>query len=302
MITFDEWSSRAVMIESGGLRIATHDVGGAAGDAPVVTYLHGYPSSSHDIVPVIAELDSIGDGWRVLSLDFPGFGASEKPPGHPFTIHACADAVEAMWRRAGVTSTVLYSHDYGVSVGQELLARRVEATLEVELTGAGWSNGGIYPDLHRPTIGQQMLVDPDHGAEVAAAMTEELFATGIGITWGTRTPMSPEVLHEIWRSMARDDGTRIANELLHYMAERRRYVDRWTGALERCDLPQRFVWGDLDPVSGAHMIARVEERIPAAMVHRMDDIGHWPPLEAPAEVAAAIEAFRPRPSTPFWWK
>lgn len=295
MISFDEWSSRADMIESGGLRIATHDISPASGatQAPVVTYCHGYPSSSHDIAPVIDQLVVVGNGWRILTLDFPGFGASEKPPGHPFSIHACADAIEALWQTTGVTSTVLYSHDYGVSVGQELLARRTEGTLEVELTGVGWSNGGIYPDLHRPTLGQQLLVDPEHGAEVAAAMTEELFSGGIGITWGTRNPMPSDVVHEIWLSMARDDGTRLANELLHYMEERRRYVDRWTTALEQCDLPQRFVWGDLDPVSGAHMIERVEQRVPAAIVHRMDDIGHWPPLEAPAEVAAAINAFRP---------
>ena len=51
-----------------------------------------------------------------------------------------------------------------------------------------------------------------------------------------------------------------------------------------------FVWGDLDPVSGAHMIERVQERLPNATVIRLDDVGHWPLLEAPDVLAAAIGA------------
>jgi pimeloyl-ACP methyl ester carboxylesterase len=281
--SFQEWSAAAVPIQSGGLAIAGHDVGSGR----PVTFLHGYPSSSLDFEPTLRHL---GPGWRGLAVDFPGFGASAKPPGHAYSIHAAADSVEAMWRVTGVTDTVLVAHDYGVSVGQELLARRRDGTLPVELTATVWSNGGLYPELHRPTVGQQMLLDPEHGAEVAAAIDEALFAASLRITWGTRMEMSDGLIHEIWESMARDGGTRIAHELLHYIADRRRHEVRWRDALEQCDLPMRFVWGDLDPVSGAHMIEAVEARIPSAVVTRFGDVGHWPPLEAPDEVAAAITA------------
>ncbi len=40
-----------------------------------LTFLHGYPSSSLDLAPV---LDHLGAGWRVLTLDLPGFGAVVK--------------------------------------------------------------------------------------------------------------------------------------------------------------------------------------------------------------------------------
>ena len=153
-------------------------------------------------------------------------------------------------------------------------------------------NGGLYPQLHRPSLGQQLLLDPDHGEEVAAGMTEELFAGGIRGTWGTRREMTDAELHEMWESMADGGGTAIAHQLLHYIADRKQHEQRWTGALEACDLPMRFVWGDLDPVSGAHMIEEVERRVPQAEVRRFDDIGHWPPLEVPDDVAAAVVASR----------
>lgn len=282
--TFDDWAATARMVPTGGLEVATYAVGEGAG---TVTYLHGYPSCSLDIGPVV---DLAGDVATFLALDFPGFGASDKPRGHAWSIAACADAVEAMWAERGVTSTVLQCHDYGVSPGQELLARRAEGRLSVEITATIWHNGGLYPDLHRPTVGQQLLVDPERGPEIAQAMTEDLFTSGVGVTWGRRQPLDEFAVHQMWQSMQARGGAGRANELLHYMAERREFAARWSGSLEQYDGPMWFVWGDLDPVSGAHMVERVEANIPGATVQRLDDVGHWPTLEAPAECAAAVRA------------
>jgi pimeloyl-ACP methyl ester carboxylesterase len=282
--TFDDWAATARMVPTGGLDVATYAVGSGPS---TVTYLHGYPSCSLDIGPVV---DRAGDAATFLALDFPGFGASDKPVGHAWSIMACADAVEAMWADRGVTSTVLECHDYGVSPGQELLARRAEGRLSVEITATIWHNGGLYPDLHRPTLGQQLLVDPDTGADVARAMTEELFTGGVAVTWGERHALDEFAVHQMWESMQARGGQGRAHELLHYMAERREHAPRWSAALERDSAPTWFVWGDLDPVSGAHMIERVETNIPHATVLRLVDVGHWPTLEAPDECAAAVRA------------
>lgn len=283
-MTFHDWAATARMVPTGGLEVATY----AAGTGPAtVTYLHGYPSCSLDIGPVA---DRAGDVATFLALDFPGFGASDKPVGHPWSVMACADEVEAMWADRGVTSTVLECHDYGVSPGQELLARRTEGRLDVEITATIWHNGGLYPDLHRPTFGQQLLVDPDKGAEVAAAMTEELFTGGVAVTWGQRVPLDEFAVHQMWESMQARGGAGRAHELLHYMAERREFAPRWSAGLEHDDAPSWFVWGDLDPVSGAHMVERVGTNIPHATVVRLADVGHWPTLEAPDECADAVRA------------
>jgi pimeloyl-ACP methyl ester carboxylesterase len=69
--TFERWAARAVDVDVDGLRVAAHD----EGDGPVVTFLHGYPSSSLDVIPL---LDRLG-GVRVVAPDLPGFGASDKP-------------------------------------------------------------------------------------------------------------------------------------------------------------------------------------------------------------------------------
>lgn len=282
--TFEDWAATARMLPTGGLEVATYAVG--EGSA-AVTYLHGYPSCSLDIGPVV---DLAGDVATFLALDFPGFGASDKPVGHPWSVMACADAVEAMWADRGITSTVLECHDYGVSPGQELLARRAEGRLSVDITATVWHNGGLYPDLHRPTLGQQLLVDPDRGPEVAANMTEELFTGGVAVTWGARVPLDEFAVHQMWQSMQARGGAGRAHELLHYMAERRQHAARWSAGLEQDPSPAWFVWGDLDPVSGGHMVERVEANMPDATVVRLADVGHWPTLEAPTECADAVRA------------
>lgn len=283
MVTWDDWRKRAVPLDVSGLSVATYRLGPA--EAPSYTFCHGYPSASLDIAEVASLL---GDGWRLLALDMPGFGASDKPPGHPYSIHGAADAVEALWAATGTTTTLLVVHDYSVSVGQELLARRAEGQLGVELHGIVWMNGGLYPDLHRPTAGQQLLLDPDHGAEVAAAVDRQTFVEGIRITWGARRPYDEALVGEIWRSMDERGGVALMHELLHYVADRRRHADRWRKALEGADLPMAFVWGDLDPVSGAHVMERLRERLRGARLVPLADVGHWPPLEAPDVVAHAI--------------
>lgn len=288
MVSFEAWAERAVDVEVGEVRLAVHD----EGRGPAVTFLHGYPSSSLDAAPL---LDRLRGEARLVTLDLPGFGASAKPPEHPYSIHTATDAVEAVWDHLGVTATVVVAHDYGVSVGQELLARRLEdPERAVAITGIVWCNGGLWSDLHRQTLGQQLLLDPDHGEAVAEAMDEAALTTGLQGTWGQRRPMSEAESHGIWRSMEHDGGSKIAHRLLHYVADRVEHGPRWIEALETSPVPMRFVWGDLDPVSGAHVADRMEERLPnwppGRELLRLSDVGHWPPLEAPGEVAEAVRA------------
>ena len=268
-----EWWEAGARERIGGHHLWVHE---PEGDGPWLTLLHGYPSSSHDfwkIWPALAERH------RLLTLDLLGFGASDKPVDHDYSLLEQADLVEALWERHGVTESVVVAHDYSVSIAQELLARGAPiARLHL-------LNGGLYPGIHRPQPVQYALMDPEQGPQIAAAMTEELMVESL------RPTFAPDYDHvadarEIWRSNA--EGGVVVHRTIHYMADRVENADRWTGALEATDVPLNFVWGMLDPVSGAHMAEHIRERIPGAPITELADVGHWPPLEAPDRVAAAI--------------
>ena len=148
---------------------------------------------------------------------------------------------------------------------------------------------GCYPDIHRPQPVQVALLDPDQGPQISANLTEELFVAGLAPTFAPGYESSSDA-KQIWRSMARDDGYRNLHLLIRYMTDREQSEARWVGALERTDVPLSFVWGMLDPVSGAHMAQRIRERLPNAPFAALDDTGHWPMLEAAPRVSAALLA------------
>jgi pimeloyl-ACP methyl ester carboxylesterase len=251
-----------------------------------MTLLHGFPSSSHDwakVAPALAERHAL------LMPDFLGFGASDKPADHDYSLLEQTDLVEALWARDRVTATALVAHDYGVSVAQELLARRADGALAVELTSVDLLNGGLYPDVHRPQPTQEALLDPEQGPQLAAAIDEELFVASLAPTFPDGYDLAADGA-AIWRSMERDDGIRIVHRLIRYMVDRRENEARWTGALETTDAPLRFVWGMLDPISGAHMAERIRERRPDAPLVALEDVAHWPQLEAPERVVAPLLA------------
>jgi pimeloyl-ACP methyl ester carboxylesterase len=286
MATLDEWIA-------GGARRPVRLVGGAheifvrtAGAGEWCTLLHGFPTSSFDWHHV---WDALAAHRRLLAFDFLGFGDSDKPADHDYTLHEQADLTEALWHAHGVRRTGLVVHDYAVSVAQELLARLAEGRLGVEVPFVVFLNGGLYPELHRPQPIQLMLLDPVQGPQVGKLANEDGFGRGLSRTFGPAHQPTADELRELWRSVSRRDGQRIGHRLIQYIRDRERHGARWVRALETTAVPRHFLWGDLDPVSGAHMADRIVERLPGADMVRFPDVGHWPQLEAPEAVRRHLE-------------
>lgn len=255
------------------------------GNGRSITLLHGFPSSSHDWAKVAPMLG----GHSLLMPDFLGFGASEKPVDHRYSLLEQADLVEAVWASEGIRSTRIVAHDYAVSVAQELLARRAEGSLSVELERVELLNGGLYPELHRPQPLQVALLDPEQGPQISQMVNEQLFVAGLGPTFAPGFDAAADSA-QIWQATSRGSGERISHLLIRYIVDRQEHGARWTSALEQTDVPLGFIWGMLDPVSGSHMAQRIRERLPGAPFLALEDVAHWPALEAPAELARAILA------------
>jgi pimeloyl-ACP methyl ester carboxylesterase len=262
---------------------------GRTGAGPAMTLLHGFPSSSYDWARVSPRLAA---QQTLLVFDFLGFGASEKPAAHEYSIHEQADLVEAIWAHEGVSATTVVAHDYAVSVVQELFARQAEEGLGVDLLAVHLLNGGLYPDVYRPQPGQLALLDPAQGPRLSAQITEELWARALEPTFAEGFDATADNA-DIWRAMSREDGQLITYRLIRYMSDRTLHGERWVSALEGTEVPLHFVWGMLDPVSGAHMAARIRERLPDAPLTALEDVAHWPALEAPERVASAILSAQP---------
>lgn len=247
--------------------------------------LHGFPSASWDWHPIWDGLCAEFD--LVLAPDLLGFGYSDKPAGHAYSIAEQCDIVEALAESLDVRETLLLAHDYGDTVAQEWLARGIEGSARVRPLGAVLLNGGLFPEAHRSRLVQRLLASP-LGPLLARSMSRERFGRSFAAIFGPSTQPDAQMLDHVWEMLLHNDGREALPGLIGYMAERRAQRARWVGALTDSPVPLRLINGPADPVSGTHMLRRYRQLVPNADVITITDIGHYPQLEAPEMVLELV--------------
>lgn len=256
---------------------------------PVLVLIHGFPTASWDWVHL---WDDLCTQYRVAALDMIGFGYSDKPARHAYSILDQADLHEAFFDHLKIKACHVFAHDYGDTVAQELLARYLETdTPLVSLQSVCFLNGGLFPEQHRATFTQKLLHSP-LGPVLARLMNQQRFATGLAEVFGPDTRPSEGEMAAFW-ALAQEKGgmPRIGHKLLGYITERRLYRDRWVGALERSTIPMKVIDGGLDPVSGAHMVERYRELVPHPDTLILNHVGHYPHWEDPKAVLDGFKIF-----------
>jgi pimeloyl-ACP methyl ester carboxylesterase len=259
--------------------------GEGLGDGPLLLFLHGFPSSSYDWRALV-EL-----GWNdpVLAFDFLGFGLSDKPREHVYTLAWQADLAEELVHRAGGGPVFVCAHDMGTSVATELFARDLEGRLDLDLRGALLFNGSIILERASPTIAQRVLRGRA-GPILSRTASERTFRRQLGRVFSPGHPLTPDEAADQWSLFAHGGGNRIAHRLIRYMDERVQYAERWHGAIREWPQPLHLAWGMLDPVATPAVLAGLRELRPHVPVTELPDLGHYPQIEQPEQVAAALRS------------
>jgi pimeloyl-ACP methyl ester carboxylesterase len=262
-----------------------------SGAAPPLLVLHGYPTSSIDFAAVLAALAA---ERRVILLDYPGFGLSSKPD-RAYSLFGHADVVEAVVASLGLEEVDLLTHDLGDSVGGELLARSIDGTLGFEVRRRVITNGSIYMHLVQLSDGQQLLESlpdeaiPEESAPDVDALERALVAT-LAPPGGDASHPDPMHVRAGAVLVVHEGGNRLLARQIRYIEERRQHESRWTGAIETHTSPLTIVWGDLDPIAVYAMTDELLRKRPDATRTRLEGVGHYPMVEAPAAFSAAVLA------------
>lgn len=278
-----DWQAggRMVRTRAGSIFVRTQ-----AGDGPLILLLHGFPSSSYDF-RLLTEF--FGEqAW--LTLDFLGFGLSDKPRPHRYSLMEQADIVEEVVGRhmaeSGPGPVVLIAHDMGTSVATELLARDLDGVLSFDMRQAVLTNGSVIIERASLRPSQKILRGP-LGPLLSRLTNKRGFLRGFARLFSAAHPLSDEEAQAQWALLARDDGQRILHLLCAYLNERVEFAARWHGAIRDWPKPLSFLWGTGDPVATMSVLAGLRELRPAGEVMEMPDIGHYPQIEVPHEFAAA---------------
>lgn len=286
------WRAAGAFFEYRGHQIF-YRTGGDWSDAkkPVLLLIHGFPTASFDWVRL---WDDLAPRYRLAALDMIGFGYSAKPARYAYSIQDQADLHDAFAAYLGFSDCHIFAHDYGDTVAQELLARFIDQGEQAAIRphSVVFLNGGLFPEQHRATLTQRLLHSP-LGPVLSRLMTRRRFATGLGEVFGPDTQPTEAEMDAFW-ALAMENGgmPRIGHKLLSYITERRATRERWVGALQSSPVPMRVIDGALDPVSGAHMVARYRELVPNPDTVLLDHLGHYPHWEDPKPVLDAFNNFQ----------
>lgn len=275
---------RAEQVLAMGVRTAYLEAGPR--DAPPVLLLHGLGATNASLLPVLADL---ARDHRVLAPDLPGFGASAAPavPYNPPWFAAWAEAFQAVTASRGA-----------LLVGNSLGGRiALEAGLAHPKSVRGLVLLNPSPAFRRLRQWVPLVrVLPPQAARLPLRLPHRMVVEGI------RAMMSvPDRLPIPWYDAAADEAARVfrspAHRVAFFACARQIYLedaygrfgfwDRLPGLLP----PALFVWGDRDRLVPSSFSWHVAQALPDAGQIVLEDCGHVPQFEHPAETNAMIRGF-----------
>ncbi|NXC17452.1 MEST protein, partial [Corythaeola cristata] len=234
------------------------DSTGAVGSSDIVILLHGFPTSSYDWYKIWEGLTE--RFHRVIALDFIGFGFSDKPRPHRYSIFEQASIVEGLVRHLGLRHQKinLLSHDYGDTVAQELL-HRVLSSFALLFAD--------YLNKKKQTLGSSLSL-----GMVSRLIFVLLLPQGDADSISLHCPESNS-----------QGNKRFLFSILQYINQRKKHRDRWVGALMSTSVPLHLIYGPLDPVNPHPEFLQLYKKVlPMSTVSVLDDhISHYPQLEDP---------------------
>ena len=249
-------------IELGGIALETL----IAGAGPPLLFLHGgdYFAQNRPF------LDRLSQRFRVVAPRHPGFGATPRPPWFR-TVHDIAYLYLDLIDRLDLKDAIVVGSSFGGWVALEMAVRSEARIARLALIDAlGVKFGGreerdiadIYAlsadEVLRRTFVEPAQVVPDYAALGDAellAIARDREATAL---YG-------------WKPYMHDPA------LLHWLHRIRR--------------PALLLWGEKDGIVGPAYGERLAAALPSARFERVAGAAHYPQIEQPETVAAAIERF-----------
>ena len=253
-----------------------------AGSGPPVVAVHGLGGTKGSFLPTVAAL---ADGFRVIALDLPGFGDSDKPLAAPYDARYFAAVVVDLLDALDIECAHLIGNSLGGRVALEVGMRHPDRAGRSVL---------LAPSLawkrHRTLAPLLRVVRPELGL---------IQFTPRSIVETIAQRLIPGA-DDGWAAAGVDEFLRAfltpAGRSAFYAAARHIYLEPPNGSngfwprLGELQADALFIWGLRDRLVPIAFARHVAEALPAAR-HLELDCGHVPQIERPRETHAAIRAF-----------
>jgi len=269
---------RFVSVASRGPRLSIAE----AGTGPPVLALHGLGATKGSFLTTIAALS---DRFRVIAVDLPGFGDSDKPIGAAYDARFFAGAVIGLMDALELQRVYLVGNSLGGRIALEVGLSCPDRVGRIGLLAPSlaWRRGRPLQPLFR-------LVRPELGLIQLAPRS---------LVEGIVRRLIPDA-EEGWVAAGVDEFLRAyltrSGRAAFYAAARHIYLEEphgergfWT-RLATLEPHALFIWGRHDRLVPLAFAPHVAEALPYAR-HLELDCGHVPQIELPDQTHAALAGF-----------
>lgn len=227
-------------------------------------------------------LDILSNKYHVLTLDFRGTGFSEKPNGE-YSINALTKQIHELMKHFNIDSTVLIGNSLGGEVALDFTIKHPEKVSELVLIdSAGYQKNKEITKL-LVKMSRYKIV-----SRILRVITTRLLSRKIA-EWAlyNETVIDENMIEAYYRPMKDKEGFNAFIELVKNLS----YTDFDYEKVKEIKVPTLIIWGKNDkwiPVSDAY---RFHRDIKDSRLAIIENCGHGPQEEYPAEVAKIIEEF-----------
>lgn len=280
------------LVDTGTYRLHVRRTSNATrrGSARAV-YVHGLAGSSLNWTDLMHLLAPALPG---LAVDLPGFGLSEAPPDHDYSLTSHTAAVAALIEAEGGGPVHLFGNSLGGAVSVRLAVERPDLVRSLTLISPAlpvfrlkWTN------LHMPLMllpglpGVLFRLPPASTPDARA----ELF---ISLCWADESRLHPdrraEVVAEVRHREGFEHTDRAYVDSLRGLASgfvARGESNLWSYAA-RVERPTLMVFGRRDKLIDVSIAERAGRTIRDSQLVILDDVGHAAQMEAPDVVARLV--------------
>lgn len=245
-----------------GLRMHYTDLGQGS---HTIVLMHGWGCDHTTLATV--EATALECGYRVINVDFPGFGKSEEPP-EVWGVEQYTQCIEQLIAGLGISAPALLGHSFGGRVGILYASRHPEVSKLILVDAAGIKPRRSFTYYRKVYTFKAIkwMMYLCLGKSEAERRLDARRAKAGSSDYAAASPMMRRIL------------SKVVNEDL-------------TSRLPDIKAPTLLIWGSNDTATPLADARKMERLIPDAGLVAFDGCGHYSFLDNMAGFAAVLRSF-----------
>ena len=248
-------------------------IAGPADATETIVFLHGLGGSQTTWANVLGEF---AESYRIVAIDLPGHGASDKPAPDEidYSVAGLANAIGELIEQLDLAPAVLVGHSLGGATALQLALDRPKTVRGLVLVNSAGLGVEVNPELLDRAEAEPSRDEARKLLELFFEDQRFILDRGVDDMFAARSAPGADAAV---KALAASTFTREGQQVF------------LTDRLPDVEVPILFIWGEHDRVFPAMHAVAAAEIVPTAWLEVIEGAGHVPQIEAAPAFAAVVK-------------